>query len=134
MTNAVFVDSGAFLALWNRQDQWHEAAKKALDSLILERARLLTTTFVFLECGNAAARTSFREHVVRTRTAMANSGDLIEPFPNEIDVAWSQFARGKSGGAGIVDQVSFAVMTRLGIRRALTNDGHFRAAGFETLF
>ena len=36
--------------------------------------------------------------------------------------------------AGIVDQVSFVVMRRLGLTRAFTNDWHFRAAGFETLF
>jgi predicted nucleic acid-binding protein len=30
--------------------------------------------------------------------------------------------------------VSFAVMRRLGIQRAFTNDRHFREAGFETLF
>jgi uncharacterized protein len=35
---------------------------------------------------------------------------------------------------GIVDHVSFTIMRRLGISKAFTNDGHFRAAGFETLF
>jgi len=33
-----------------------------------------------------------------------------------------------------VDHVSFVVMRRLGVGRAFTNDRHFRAAGFETLF
>jgi predicted nucleic acid-binding protein len=33
-----------------------------------------------------------------------------------------------------VDHVSFAIMRRMGIPKAFTNDGHFRAAGFETLF
>ena len=36
--------------------------------------------------------------------------------------------------AGIVDQVSFAVMRRLGITDAFTNDRHFKAAGFRALF
>jgi predicted nucleic acid-binding protein len=30
--------------------------------------------------------------------------------------------------------ISFTIMRRLGITRAFTNDRHFRAAGFETLF
>jgi predicted nucleic acid-binding protein len=38
------------------------------------------------------------------------------------------------GQAGIVDHISFLVMHRLGITDAFTNDGHFRAAGFVTLF
>lgn len=40
----------------------------------------------------------------------------------------------ESGGASIVDHVSFAVMRRLGLSKAFTNDRHFRGAGFETLF
>ena len=36
--------------------------------------------------------------------------------------------------AGIVDQVSFIVMRRLGIIEAFTNDKHFEAAGFRVLF
>ncbi len=39
-----------------------------------------------------------------------------------------------AGQAGIVDQVSFVVMRRLGITEAFTNDRHFQAAGFHTLF
>jgi hypothetical protein len=56
--------------------------------------------------------------------------------PNETDwqEAWAAFDQGKPGDAGIVDQVSFAIMRRLGIRQAFTNDRHFSAAGFETLF
>lgn len=33
-----------------------------------------------------------------------------------------------------VDNVSFVVMRRLGITDAFTNDRHFKAAGFNTLF
>jgi hypothetical protein len=40
----------------------------------------------------------------------------------------------EADSAGLVDHVSFTIMRRLGISKAFTNDGHFRAAGFETLF
>jgi uncharacterized protein len=42
--------------------------------------------------------------------------------------------KGDQSGAGIVDHISFVVMRRLGMSKAFTNDRHFRAAGFETLF
>ena len=48
--------------------------------------------------------------------------------------AWELYHRQKPGAAGIVDQVSFLVMTRLRITDAFTNDRHFKAAGFNTLF
>jgi len=44
------------------------------------------------------------------------------------------FDEGWADSAGVVDQVSFAIMRRLGISKAFTNDRHFRAAGFEALF
>jgi predicted nucleic acid-binding protein len=44
------------------------------------------------------------------------------------------YKRGDAGQAGIVDLVSFAVMRRLDISQAFTNDKHFAAAGFLTLF
>ena len=48
--------------------------------------------------------------------------------------AWAAYERGEAGQAGIVDQVSFHVMRRLGIAEAFTNDKHFGAAGFTVLF
>jgi predicted nucleic acid-binding protein len=41
---------------------------------------------------------------------------------------------GSAGEAGIVDHLSFAIMRRLGITDAFTNDRHFAAAGFNILF
>ena len=63
----------------------------------------------------------------------ANNG-LITPSHEDWSRAWTAYERGEAGEAGLVDQVSFAVMRRLGIRQAFTNDSHFTAAGFETLF
>ena len=68
------------------------------------------------------------------RQLMAAEGQLIEPTVLEIETAWSHFVRGTAGSAGIVDHVSFAVMRRLGITQAFTNDKHFSAAGFQVLF
>ncbi len=53
--NAVFLDTVGLLALWDTSDQWHHAAEKAFSRLREEKPSLLTTTFVLLECGNAAA-------------------------------------------------------------------------------
>jgi predicted nucleic acid-binding protein len=41
---------------------------------------------------------------------------------------------GEIGDADIVDHVSFVVVRGLDLTYAFTNDHHFRAAGFETLF
>jgi uncharacterized protein len=59
---------------------------------------------------------------------------LVDPTPEEIEEAWEAYGRGEAGEAGIVDHLSFQIMRRLGLSEAFTNDEHFRAAGFVTLF
>jgi predicted nucleic acid-binding protein len=59
---------------------------------------------------------------------------LITPTDEDWRTAWLGYERGEADSAGIVDHVSFTIMRRLGISKSFTNDGHFRAAGFETLF
>jgi predicted nucleic acid-binding protein len=95
---------------------------------------MVTTTAVMCECGNALARTHLRTKVVRAREELLAAGDLIDPLDADVSIAWAEYALGTAGAAGITDQVSFAVMRRLGISKAFTNDRHFRAAGFELLF
>ncbi len=133
-SDAVFLDSVGLIAVWNADDQWHAAARPVFAELIKERTRLIATTYVLLECGNAAARRPFRPDVIALRIALGVRQALIEPTPQDVRQAWEAFGRGEGGNAGIVDHVSFTVMRRLGLTRAFSNDAHFRAAGFQTLF
>ena len=130
----VFLDTVGLVALWDESDQWHAAAERAMTEVVAQRARCVTTSYVLLECGNAAARRPYRQSVVRLRDRLVSSRALIEPADEDIEKAWAAYARGEADQAGIVDHVSLLVMRRLGISRAFTNDRHFRAAGFETLF
>ena len=132
--NVVFADTVALLALWNRSDQWHQVAKGCFQQLLQANSVIVTTTCVLLECGNAAARTPFRHEVCRLRESLSADGILIEPTSVDWDLAWQDYENGVANLAGIVDQISFQVMRRLGLSQAFTNDGHFRAAGFVTLF
>lgn len=134
MNETIFLDTVGLLAVWDRADQWHEAAEESFAELARRRVRLVTTSFVLLECGNAIARRAFRSEVVLLRTRLERRGELIDPTISDCEQAWTAYARGDAAQAGIVDQVSFVVMKRLGLTRAFTNDAHFRAAGFETLF
>jgi hypothetical protein len=54
--NDVFLDTVGLLAVWDRSDQWHTAADTAYQDLLRQGRRLVTTPFIPLECGNAAAR------------------------------------------------------------------------------
>ena len=63
----VFADTVGLVALWNRSDQWHPAASAAFQGLDARHTRLVTTTYVLLECGNAAARRPYRSEVLTIR-------------------------------------------------------------------
>jgi predicted nucleic acid-binding protein len=132
--NAVFLDTVGLLALWDVADQWHGAAEAAYQQVVARRLPLVTTTFVLLECGNAAARRPYRAEVDTLRRTLEQRQELIGPTDQDWTEAWAAYERGDAGQAGIVDHVSFSVMRRLGLTQAFTNDRHFQAAGFLTLF
>ena len=132
--STVFLDTVGLLATWDETDQWHDAAARALRELIARGDRTVSTTFVFLECGNAAARRAYRALVAQTRREMESSGRLIVPSQQDCEQAWAAYERQGPGDAGIVDHVSFVVMRRLGITDVFSNDRHFQAAGFNTRF
>jgi predicted nucleic acid-binding protein len=130
----VFLDTVGLLGLWNDADQWHLFASAAFAKLAATRTPLVTTREVLLECGNAAARTSMRSEVADLRSRLESQGRLIIPADVDWTNAWAEYERGSPGDPGIVDCVSFAVMRRLNLADAFTNDQHFAAAGFTPLF
>jgi predicted nucleic acid-binding protein len=132
--NNVFLDTVGMIAVWDDTDQWHAAANAAYQALLAQGRRLVTTSFVLCECGNAAARRPYRNDVNELRKLMIHEQLLVDPTPEEVEEAWAAYTRRDCGDAGIVDYLSFCIMRRLGLDEAFTNDQHFKAAGFTILF
>jgi predicted nucleic acid-binding protein len=132
--SSVFLDTVGLLAVWDRTDQWNAAASAVYGRLFVQHRQLVTTPFVLLKCGNAAARRPYRRRVHALWNAFEQEQALIEPTTADFATAWAAYDRGEAAEAGIVDHLSFAVMRRSGITEAFTNDKHFVAAGFEVLF
>jgi len=130
----IFLDTVGLLALWDDSDQWHAQASAAMHNLPAAGCRFVSSAWVLMECGNSAARTPYRRDVAQFRQELADFGNLLVPTDDEELLAWAAYTAGEAGEAGIVDQVSFALMRRLGITDAFTNDRHFTAAGFKVLF
>lgn len=130
----VYLDTVGLIALWDESDQWHIAAEAVMNRLVAEKYRFFSSEYVMLECGNAAARRPYRDSVLRLRKTLFERNHLICADEVEILTAWTAYSNRNAGGAGIVDQLSFALMRRIGVVEAFTNDSHFAAAGFVTLF
>lgn len=99
-----------------------------------KRHSFITTSYILLECGNTAARRTYRQQPNLLRDYLEQRNEVIFPTVSDWDEAWKTYSTGDTCQAGIVDQVSFVVMRRLGIIEAFTNDKHFEAAGFRVLF
>src|SRR3982074_2462501 len=110
----VFLDTVGLIALWDETDQWHAVATPVFMALLATQRDMMTTTSVLIECGNAAARRTYRQDVVDLRGKMLARQRLIETTPADIEQAWADYRAGFSGSAGIVDCLSFVVMRRLG--------------------
>lgn len=131
---SVFLDSVGLLATWDTRDQWHAQAIPVFGVLLREGAILVTTELILAECGNAASRKPYRSRVEALRRQLAGQGCIASIDQADLDEAWRAYAAEGPEGAGLVDQTSFIAMRRLGIVEAFTNDRHFKAAGFTTLF
>jgi predicted nucleic acid-binding protein len=131
---SIFLDTVGLIALWDEADQWHGAAQRAFAELQPAGFRGFTTEAVLLECGNAAARRPYRSEVVELRSQLAAQGLLVSPTDDDVHAAWNEYRQGRPSDPGIVDCISFAVMRRLGLAEVFSNDQHFTAAGFTTLF
>lgn len=127
----VLVDSGAIYALLCREDENHQAAVEGLRLLQSQKALPVLTNYILAEThallqaclGPDAARLWLRRNVWPVERA----GDDDEKQALDILLG------GRCGACTLTDAVSFAVMERLGIDRALTFDANFKRYGFQTV-
>ncbi len=85
----VFLDTVGLIALWDQSDQWHVNAEIAFRNLADGKTSLVTSTFVLLECGNAAARRPYRVDVVALCAALQARGELLVPTEEDWSAAWT---------------------------------------------
>lgn len=133
--DAVFLDAHGIVALLNAADWLHDDALKAFEDIGRRGRSVLTTNLVLAELGNGLARTS-----ARRRAATFIRDALRQPRARVVFVDSELFRAGLDryqGYAdkewGLVDCVSFELMTREGVQDAFTNDHHFEQAGFRLL-
>jgi predicted nucleic acid-binding protein len=134
MANEVFVDTAFVVALASRLDQYHAAAT-ALVPRFQSGTRMVTTQAICLEIGNTLASEQHRQKAVELLTGMEKDPRFeIVPLTDALYAdGMALFAERRDKEWSLTDCVSFLVMQRRGIRRALTADNHFRQAGFEAL-
>jgi predicted nucleic acid-binding protein len=129
---AVFVDSGAWIALALITDERHEQALEQLELLQEARARLHTSVPVIIETFTFLDRKAYRDIAISWKDSLHERG-VVKILPCELrdlQESWHYFRR-DFRKLSAVDATSFAIMKRARIRIAFTFDHHFAAAGFK---
>ena len=134
MKRAVFLDTSGWIAAAVRGQTHHEAAKAAYTSAVRQGYRIMLTPMILGE-----SHALFLRLLGRDTAVAALEGALTDPthvvFPVDDELVRKAVERWlrpyRDHGFSLCDAVSFEVMQREGITRALSIDRHFVTAGFE---
>ncbi len=133
----IFVDTWAWYALSNRKDKDHELAVELNKKYISEGFHYITTNFIFSETytliivrgKDHKADIKFDEKL----KAMSENRTISYIRITEAieDTAWEIANQYDDKDFSYVDCTSFAIMKKLGISVAFTDDDHFKQIGFH---
>jgi len=131
----LFLDTSYIIALEAVDDQHHEDSYKHWQSLITSLPPVVTTSYVFDEIV-----TFFNSRNQHTKAVEVGNRLMSSPSIQFINVdealfykAWRYFKQHTDKSYSLTDCISFLIMGRLGIKKALTFDKHFAQAGFKKL-
>jgi predicted nucleic acid-binding protein len=132
---ALFADTSALYAAADRREQGHDICRQAYERALRAGDTIVTTEFVIAELHALAIRRSHPEAALRLVQGLTTTGriDVETVGPARLASAIDLLAARPGRPYSLADAVSFVVMQKLGIRRALTLDADFEAEGFEVL-
>lgn len=131
----VFVDTGAWLALHDRSDQYHPKALPLANRLKTQHIPWITTDYIFSEAvtlirfriGYSAA-VSFGRSILDSKIV-----GIFDVTGDDRHEAWNLFVRHQDQDFSFTDCTSFVVMRRLKVREVFGFDRHFLTMGFLLL-
>ncbi len=130
---AVFVDSGAWIALALVRDPLHEQAAEQWHMLRDAGAKLHTSVPVVLETFTFLERNANRDVALAWKDSIGQPG-TVRVLPCELrdlERCWHYFRRSDLHKLSAVDATSFVIMKRAHIRLAFAFDHHFAVAGYR---
>lgn len=131
----VFVDTSAFVALRNRAEREHEAARRTLAGLVAEGARMFTSSDVFGETYTALLRrVGHKEALAWGRHMRAGAAiEIVTVDDHVAEDAWGLLEQHADKAWRHVDATSFALMAREGSTSAFAFDRRFQQRGLRVL-
>lgn len=126
----IFLDTSAIYAMADREDPRHEQAKERFDALLGAGEGVLTHNYVLVEAmALIQSRLGLEAAMKLARDSRAFEIEWVNQATHEEAVR--SLGRLGKRQVSLVDQVSFLVMRRRGIRTALAFDPDFETQGFQ---
>lgn len=133
--NAVFVDTGGWMACADRSDPAHASCRAARDGAIEASQTLITTDFVIDETLT----------LIRFRLGLSAANAWWRQVDGSVRLRWERieterferarhlFFQYRDKDLSFTDCTSIAVMRELKLRTVITTDRHFQQVGFDVL-
>lgn len=134
MKRAVFLDTSGWIAAAVRSQSHHEDARAAYTAAVRQGYRIVLTPMVLGESHALFLRLLGRAKAVAAiESAMSDPTHVVVPVDETlVKLAVERWLRPyRDQEFSLCDAVSFEVMRREGITRALSIDHHFVTAGYE---
>ena len=133
--DSIFLDTGYIIALEASDDQNHEASLQHWSLFVKNLPPVVTTSYVFDETVTFFNNRGHHQKSVEIGTNLLKSPSIkfIHVDQALFQEGWTYFKKHSDKTYSLTDCISFVLMKHLGIKRALTFDGHFMQAGFKTL-
>jgi predicted nucleic acid-binding protein len=129
----LFVDTSAWLALNNKNDQHHDEAVSKITKVRQQKIQLVTSEYVFDESVTIIRyRISHRAAVAFGDALISSNVASIEDITDKERLkAWVLFKKYRDKDLSFTDCTSFALMVKLKLQKAFSFDDHFKQVGFE---
>ncbi len=131
----LFVDTSAWLALNDRNDQYYSRAAAKSTDIKRHRIELITSEYILDESITLIRyRVSHQAAVIFGNSLLNSNIVRIEDVTTEDRFkAWEMFKKFEDKELSFTDCTSFVLMKNLRLQKVFTFDDHFRQMRFEML-
>lgn len=131
--NSLFLDTSFVIALEDADDQNHDKAMLYWKKFKKKPCKLVTTSYIFDETVTLLKRRLGFVKAVEVGKRLLESSliEMVYILKEDFLKAWEMFLKHKDKGYSFTDCLSFLIMEKMDIKKALTFDEHFRQMGFN---
>lgn len=132
--NSLFLDTSFIIALEDADDQNHDKAMLYWRKFKKKPCKLVTTSYIFDETVTLLKRRLgfVKASEVGKRLLESSLIEMVYILQEDFIKGWEMFLKHKDKGYSFTDCLSFLMMEKMNINKALTFDEHFRQIGFDT--